>query len=636
MSLDKRRALIEILAAAPRPVPGEELAAQLRVSTRSIRTYVATLNRRGSVVLTSHRGYSLDPRGREHLAALRQRASQIDTPEHRLQYLCRRLAQASDPLSIHDLADRLFVSQSTLQADLTRAREVLREHELVLRRDRHLIWLEGSERSRRRVVRHTMQQSRQGLVPTWQAFTQEYPHLDLGTLRRRVAQVVAENDLELSEYALADLLLHLAVTGDRIREGHPLPAPEWPLRKRDTVIDSACRAIAGVVADVLGVRLPGSELDALYGILVVRATRADSAAAAEAVIDPQFKMLVSETLDLVAAKYLLGPGDPSMLLKTTLHVQNLVARARSGLSLTHPLGTAFKDNHPLIHDLALDFAQRLEQRLGITVPPAEVDYLTLHMGMQYLTYLEQRDLLTITLVVPHYYDLRARVTGALTAALRGRAVIERVLTALEYDPAEVSSDLVVSCGPACGEPAAPVVTVSPLLSRADLEQVSAAVAAELDRNIRRRIRTTLFTLIDPSLFLHVPSVATKETALEMMAARMAGEGYVGEDFLAGVLDREERSATSFGGNFAIPHSMRMDAEATAISVLVSDKGIPWGATTVRLVLLFALSPDGRQAFRDGLDQLIKLLAEPANIAALLAAGTSAESFLAALGDVLDR
>ena len=54
---------------------------------------------------------------------------------------------------------------------------------------------------------------------------------------------------------------------------------------------------------------------------------------------------------------------------------------------------------------------------------------------------------------------------------------------------------------------------------------------------------------------------------------------------------EEPSA--FGGEFAIPHSMHMDASATAIGVLVTEKPIPWGTSLVRLVLLFALSPDGR-------------------------------------------
>ena len=636
MTPDKRRALIEALARSPHPLSGEELAGQLHVSSRSVRTYVAKLNARGTVIVTSHRGYALDPRARARLANLAEPTASVDTPDRRLEYLCRLLSQASAPVNVHTLADKLYVSNSTIESDLSRAREVFREHELTLNRDHENVWLDGPERSRRRVVRQMMQQGGQGIVPTWQAFSREYAHLDLTKLRATVSQIVADSDLELNEYALSDVLLHIAVTVERVRDGHTLPAAEWPLRRKDRLINEVTELLASAVDTQFHITLPPSEHEALYGVLAVRAVRIADPSAAEAVVDPQMKVLVAELLELVASKYLLGPADPSMLLKLTLHVQNLVARCRSNLALTHPLGEAFKNSHPLVHDLALDFAQRLEKRLTIDINGAEVDYLAMHMGMQYLHYLEQRDLLTITLVVPHYYDMASAVADTLERSLRGRAIIEDVETTLDFDFSGVTSDLIVSCVEPRGTPSAPVVQVSPLLPRSDIATVSDAVNAEMDRNMRRRIRTTLFTLIDPALFMTVHALATKEDALALMSTRLVEEGYVDDNFLDDVLDRERRSSTSFGGEFAIPHSMRMDASATAISVLVSDKGIPWGSSLVRLVFLFALSPDGRQAFRDGLDQIIKLLSERGSVSALVAAGADADTFLAALRDLLDR
>lgn len=80
--------------------------------------------------------------------------------------------------------------------------------------------------------------------------------------------------------------------------------------------------------------------------------------------------------------------------------------------------------------------------------------------------------------------------------------------------------------------------------------------------------------------------------------------------------------------------MYMDANATAISVMISDKGIPWGGSVVRLVFLFALSPDGRQTFRDGLDEITRLLSERANITVLVNASGSFEEFMSALESLL--
>ena len=82
--------------------------------------------------------------------------------------------------------------------------------------------------------------------------------------------------------------------------------------------------------------------------------------------------------------------------------------------------------------------------------------------------------------------------------------------------------------------------------------------------------------------------------------------------------------------------MRMDANGTAIAALVCDDGVQWGADRVHLVLLFALSPDGRSTFRDVLDEITHLLAEGTLVNELIAGGTSAEQFISTFMELLDR
>ena len=414
-----------------------------------------------------------------------------------------------------------------------------------------------------------------------------------------------------------------------------MPASEWRDENKDEVIVDVCRSLAEVIRNQFDIVLPSSELAALYGVLAVRAIPATHSSATKVVVNLGLEGVVRKLLDEVAEKYFLGPPDPSMLLKLTFHVQNLIVRAKSGLSLRNPLGTSFKNSHPFLHDLALDFAQRIEEHFDIKVAEAELAYLALHMGMQYLRYLEELNLLMITLVIPEYHSIADTVVENLKRALRGRAVIERVERTLGVDFGAITSDLIVSCVEPSSVPSAPCVHISPLLTADDLAVVNDAVDTELARTRRRIIRTTLIRLIDPTLFVRVSQPISKEEALTLMSERLLAQGYVGERFLHDVLDRESRSSTSFGGEFAIPHSMRMDAMTTAISVLVSEKGIPWGTSDVRLVLLFALSPDGRQIFRDSLDQIIRLLMETGSVGTLLENAENAEAFLASFNSLLD-
>lgn len=637
MGSSKQSELVEALIGASRPLSGEELAARLHVSTRSVRNYVRELNRHSLVVKADHHGYRLDRAAYAKRQELVGRRPGADTPGSRLTYLCRSLTQASRPKSVFELADALHVSDSTIEADLGRVRELFRHHDLVLRRDGEFVSLIGTERARRRLLRQVLFNDSDGLNPaTWRALTEEYQEVDVPALREAVSEIVADSALELNEFALSDVVLHLTVTVDQVRRGHTLPVTSRMSGPAEPAIAEVTDQLAVAVQVLCQVVLPPSELDSLYNMLAVRAVLMSGEKAAEEVIDADVRLLVSEIMEETSAKYLLGPAEPEALINLSLHVQNLLARVRSGVPYSHPLGGNFRTSHPLLHDLALDFADRLERRTGEVVALGELSFLALHMGMQYLQYLEHRDLVTITLVVPQYYDLGDKLADSLSDKLRGKAMIETVAAGLDFDFSKVTSDLIVSTIDPGRATAAPTILISPLLSDRDLKAITEAVTHERERTIRLRIRSMLETLIDPSLFIHVDALPSKEAALGLLTDRLAAAGYVDSGFLDDVLDRERRSSTAFGGQFAIPHSMHMDANGTAIAPLVSDKGIPWGSSQVRLVFLFALSPDGRHIFRDVLDEVIGLLSDARNVAVLTDAGGDADSFRRALLTLLER
>lgn len=105
----------------------------------------------------------------------------------------------------------------------------------------------------------------------------------------------------------------------------------------------------------------------------------------------------------------------------------------------------------------------------------------------------------------------------------------------------------------------PVVAISPLVRREDIERVTDAVRAERQRGVRQELRSSILTMVEPGLFHSLPSVASKQDALALMCTTMYDEGVTTKSFYQDVMDRETRSSTPFGGPFAIPHSMKMDA-----------------------------------------------------------------------------
>jgi lichenan operon transcriptional antiterminator len=637
---ERQSRLIAELRSARGWVTARELATRLGITSRSVRDYVRQLNGEGRepLVLSDQRGYRLDPdeyRRRRSRQSRQRRGS--DSPQQRLYFIIRHLVSHAEGADVFSLGEQLNVSPATIEVDLGRARELLREHSLVIRRTRDTVRIEGPERQQRRLVRHLILNSGRA------AIGEGIPDLDTPQQRSRLRRMhdlavaaIAQTGLEVNEYVLNDLLVHLAIAADRIRAGRHLgtvPPGAGTAADADDPVVSAAARLADGVAEVFGVTLTPADLHTLQTLL---ATRSNAAAGASTRIDQESLAITRDALREVSSLFLLDLYDETTVIGLALHVQNLIARANAGESLETPLGPDFRSLHPLIHELALAFSREIERRTRISVGAGEVDFLAFHLGNQVQRQMTQGPPITITCVAPRYSTLHEQLSRKLSTALQDRAVVQDVVTSLSHDWSTLTSDLIVSVIDIEPEIGIPVLRVSPFLTEEDIDRIAAAVRTERARTARDKLRANLISMLDPNLFHRLDVAAGKAEVLAMMTETLEREGYVGAGFLEDVLDREQRSPTAFGGPFAIPHSLYMDARKTGISVLTSRTPIEWGVGEVRLVLMFAISQEGRPIFRDVLDELIDVLNDPSNISTLLKGGVDHHSFLRTLLGLLER
>jgi lichenan operon transcriptional antiterminator len=609
-------------------VPGQTLSAALGVSTRSVRQYVHELNALagGPMVQASHQGYLLDERLARRFASDRPDRRRAETPLQRLYYIARRLVTSTDGEDVFALAEMLAVSDATIEADLSKVRTMLREFDLTLRRDRTVVRIEGSEVDQRRLVRQILLDSAHGVAAAGlTAAMHEFHAYDLPGLTRLVEQCLVAEGIELHEYALGDLALHVVIALDRIATGHRHEAePSGPAD--DPRVQRAVTALCDALEDRHDVVVDAGERTDLTRLVAARVGPHD---AADGPAEDPYLALVRDVMRALSSQYLLDIDDDAFALNLSLHVRNLVARARSGQHARNPLRTSFKQSHPLVHELAVFVASQVEAGTGIEMDEDEIVFLSLHLGAYLQRTLEDADRVTVTCVVPRYYDVHRAFAERIAQHLGDTATVEDTITTLHHDWEQVTSDLIVSTIDLPATLRAEVVQVSPVPGRAELDRLSDVVRATRDRKSAARIRWTLSELFDPRLFRRVART-TQAEALETMCADLVAEGVARPTFLDDVRERERLSPTAFGGSIAVPHSLRMDCHRTAISILISDEPITWGESSVHLVALFALSPNGRHVFRDVLDQFIATLADPVRIAQIVADATSYERFVRAV------
>lgn len=623
---DKSPMLLAYLSRASGWTPASEIAEHLGVSTRTVRSYVTALKAAAApleVILSSPDGYRLNRDAHAEFASRDRGAERAGTPRERITFLVTRLTHASADLDVHELADALFVSDSTLEGDLRQVRSLAREAGLELRREGDHIRLEGPDAGHRRLVsRLFSEEQARGLVDL-RRVQESFGIDDLSGFKTDVIDVLEHQGYTVNEFGLDRVLVHTAIAVERSR-GSALavdaPAPG------DPVADALDR----LVAERFGTRLPAGELDDLTVLLTTRAgTRVEPRPEAGAHLEA-----LRRIVERAQEEYLVDLDDAAFLARLGAHVGNLLVRAREGVANPNPLARTIKSSYPLTYELAVFMASEIQREFAITIGDDEIAYIALHIG----SHLERRNVrgvLRVVLVSPGYHDIADLLERRILPALGDDASVDRVLTRTDVDLGALDADLVVSTVPWEVRPAH-VVIVQPIPTEADLDAVRGAVSRIRRQRRRRAIADELLLYFDDALFFRDLAAPDEEAVIRLLGERMRERGIIDDDYLDGVLQRERISSTAFTEWLAVPHSMRMTAHRTAIAIALFDPPIRWGEGTVQVVALVAFSAEGRATFQTVFEQFVEVFSERGDVQRLLRAASDFPSFIDELVRLIDE
>ncbi|WP_193105812.1 transcription antiterminator [Brachybacterium sp. FME24] len=641
----RQRMLGALVEAGSERVGAEELSRRLGVSTRSVRTYVSRLNtEHGREVVSSSRdGYAIDHAALAAAGDHRPPTSRrVLSPGERLASLLRSLVRADGGADVYELAEELRVSDSTLEADLTKCRALLVIHQLTLQRRGPSVQICGTESAKRRLVRQIMTDAARSHTQfvSVRELAIESAEPSLLTFREGLTRILSELGLLATENSQHAILAHVAVMVGRLRQGHELEAPD-AAAEEDALRREAALRIAALVESTFELRLPAGEVDYLVGLLDENTTPEDlSLLVTERVTadeDVDYVALVRQIVGQVGENYLIDLDHDRFIGFLSVHSRNLVRRAQRGQAAHIPIGQSIKDTHPLIYEIGIFIARRLELALGIEIRADEIGLISFHVGAHFESVYAREQRVRIALISPTYLDLQDSARSMLQSAIAGVGEIELVAV----DEAELTTDLpgpdlIVSTVPLMGLPQTldrPVVQLSALPGAEDLERVRGVVLDIAQTKRRARVGSTLVNLIEPQFFLDL-TTTSRDDVLAQMSEALTSAGVVDADFHRGVLEREAMASTSLGSGVAIPHSMIMGAHASSIAVHVPLEPIDWGGDPVSLVAMMAFSKDSREEFGELFESVIRVLSKPRNVELLAAHGGSYEDFISTLLDII--
>ncbi len=622
------------------------LADALGVTPRSIRSYVTAANARvapGVAVESGPQGYRA---GSDAAAALRA-GSEVGTPRDRLHTLVRTLLDASDGIDVFETADALHVSPATLDADLARVRGLLGGTELTLERSASRARLRGTEGAQRRLLSKLAHDE------------MDAGSFDLAALRRTLGEgsvgarafgpfkteLVArlgELGWFVNEFGIADVVMHIAIAADRTARDRPLDAvgaDGAAVAERPTQTQVA-QILAELTERHLEVRLGSADLQHLATLVLTRVVAPDepagaASATAPSSLDPAVHEVVREVVTAAADEFLVDIVHEDFIARLALHVQNLLHRAREQAWSRNPLTRSLKSTYPMIFEVAVFIASRLQQRLGIPLPDDEIAYIAMHVGGRLERSRRADQLLTATIVCPGYYDLHELLRSSVDRSLGQAIEVVGVETRVDPDWGAIDTDLVLTTidPPATGDR---IVRIQPFLTDTDVERVQGA-AGRIRRTRRlARLRAELERYFEPSAFARgLDDTAGEEGVIRTLGALLRDRGVIDADYIERTIERERLSSTAFTDALAVPHALEMTASRTAIAIGIADPSIPWGDGRVQVVALVAFSETDREAFQTVFEQFVEVFSERDSVQRIVRRGTDFNAFLDELVAVID-
>lgn len=639
-----RSRLLDVLVHADgTPLDAQTLAHDLGVSTRSVRGYVARLNdeHHGSVIRSSRRGYRLDQtRISDSDEELRTERRSLN-PTERLSTLLRSVMMAEQGVNVHEQAEALWVSDSTLESDLSKGRALAAVHGLSLKRSGPRVRICGTEQGKRRLARHLMTEAARSRtsVLTVRELAFEASEPSLLDLRKGLTRILADEGLLATENAEQAIIAHIAVMVGRVRHGHGIREGTEITGKNPSRL--AAHRLAILIESDFAITLPDGEEDYLASLLEDNTTPENleaSAAVSARTDDPvDYVRVVRDIVGEVADNYLVDLGNERFIGFLSLHAKSLVRRAHRGQVAHISTGQSLKDSHPLIYEIGVFIARRLEVRLGLEIRDVEIDLIAFHVGAHFQSIYARDEAVRVALMTSAHPDLRRSVLAMIESAVAGIAEVS--LVPPDEQPRRAGTDapdVIVSTvpTPAMHHPGdRSVLHLGSLPSAEDVERARLTVLDVARGKRRARVSASLVNLIEPRLFLDLHA-RTREEVLADMSAALVDARIAPRDFHRNVLERERMASTALGSGVAIPHSMKIDSLASSIAVYIPDDPIPWGEDSVGLVAMMAFAPDTRSQFGELFESLIKAFSRRSTVDRLTSHGEDYESFIGELLEVL--
>lgn len=575
----------------------DKIAKMLNVSTKTIRNEIHKIN--SSLNLN----YIISQKGTGYLINEQIQLEKEYASEQNIQYLILKKILNHDFYNFYELADELFISESNLQRYIKRVNEIIqkRNSSIKICRQRNQLYLNGTETEKRQITTYFLMNELNQYNFNLSMYQSLFLRIDILELQKIITEFNNAHHLNLRDVEIISLVIHVALMLERVIRGNEI------INEVDFVNDEY-NHLSIQFANILQIRyeikLNKSEIKYLSLLLAGKVPSIEENDINEVKqFIQQLIIEINESFDVDLQQ------DSKFTDNFLIHLIGLKRRITNHTFLNNPLIKELQKNFPVIYDMSVFIALKIQEFFSTQLYEDEIGYITLHL-MGAIERLHTSLHKKIVLIYPfgqagydyivkkinHIHDLEIEICCQLS--------MFDAFQIKEYQP-----DLVISFVHIEEKVGYPIYVCHNLLLEEDIENIYNILKG--NHTFKKNV------FFEKELFHIYNDIENKEDVIHRLCESLYYKGYVDQQYEGLVLAREQISPTAYGSMFAIPHAVKKAGFATRIAVALLDKPIDWNQQKVRLVFLFCLTKERNEEFDLLFEKLVGLLDESKKVKELL-------------------
>ena len=600
------------------------MADELKVTTRSVRTYIKQLNENlgediAQIIYVKGYGYKLEIKNKDAFELLFEENKKIsfdfNVKDERILYLLDFFTEFNDVITIDQLAEQISVGRTTIVNDIKSTREILNEYNLdLIKKQNYGMWLKGNEFDKRLLlINYIYKDSKNDLKNS--KYVNEVDTRLLKQLKTKILRLFKEDNFYATNQIFEETIKYILVQIVRIKNGNEIVEYD----KRFDLLGSydeynLSQKIKVIVEENFDITL--NEYETLY--LTLPLVSGNAAPISKFMSNkPQLRENISDLMEKIFKEIYIRMGiiisDQTLRDNLGYHLEFTLNRLLFNIKLKNLLLEDMKENYVLPYNLAKISADVIENVYNLVMPEDEIGYIAIHFG----SYLEKNIISNTLQKVAIVCSTGLGATNLITIRIR-KIIGENVeidtfsifdidkVNLSQYDLVFTTSDIDINSNY--------VLKIDTILDESKLRNKIEKVIYLNNSNLSKNLNNVkLADNLIVGAFLHekyfsVLKNKTISAALKNMIDKMMQDGVVGEKFKKDILEREKSHPTIFKSGLLLPHSVNDKSNELCVSIGVLQKPIQYQGIEIKIIMLIAFSGDDQNS-----DLLVKVYEEALSI-----------------------